>query len=921
MTLFSASRALCATFLLLHVLAEGAPLPHTERQYLSGHGPGDARPWEFSVSAGRRAGEWSTIPVPSQWEQHGFGTYHYGDTPALPDERGRYRLRFTVPAAWHDRRIRLVFEGAMTDASVKVNGISAGPTHVGGFYRFGYDITALLASGSNLLEVDVAKRSSNEKTAGAENQADYWMFGGLFRPVWLEAAPVQSISHAAIDARADGSLTAAIELAGEPAGAVVEARIIDARGMAVGAPFSAPVTADTRLTLRTRLPAPRLWTAETPNLYTLRLTLRRGAAVLHTSAERFGFRTFEVRQGDGLYLNGKRIVLKGVNRHSFRPDTGRALDRADNYADVRLIKEMNMNTVRMSHYPPDPDLLEAADELGLYVLDELSGWQKAHDTTVGRQLVREMVTRDVNHPSILFWDNGNEGGWNRDLDDQFALHDPQQRAVLHPWELHGGVDTKHYPSYSDLTRRLKGPHLVMPTEVLHGLYDGGSGAGLNDYWDAITSSPFGAGAILWVLADEGVARTDRAGRIDVAGTAAPDGLVGPRHEKEASYYTARQLWSPVQIVTPVLGRAFDGVLTLTNHYDFTSLAGCRFDWQLVRYPAPGARGEATVLASGRLRGPDIAPGASGRLDLKLPPGWQQRDADALRVVATGPDDNAVWTWAWPMPAMAARLDAAPSSDAMVRVEQGEGETRLIAGDTIATFDAGAILRSLRRGARQAALANGPRLVLTPAAPARAGTRATVGTGSDAHSAWMEAKGGDGLDKLRWTMHGDGTLQLDYGYRLDGKFLYHGITFDHPEADLKSVRWLGEGPYRSWQNRLHGTTLGVYGSDRNVAHPGQSWIYPEFQGYFAGLRWARFETTAGALTFSTPDEKRYLRIGTPDGGYPNTSPAFPAGDISFMHAIPAMGEKFLVPSDMGPSGQPATAKGEYAGRIYIRFDAP
>jgi beta-galactosidase/beta-glucuronidase len=125
-------------------------------------------------------------------------------------------------------------------------------------------------------------------------------------------------------------------------------------------------------------------------------------------------------------------VLKGVNRHSFRPDTGRALTHANSYEDVKLIRGMNMNAVRMSHYSPEESFLEACDELGLYVLDELSGWQHSHDTEVGRKLVRELVERDVNHPAILFWDNGNEGGFNRELDPEYARYDPQHRKVLHP---------------------------------------------------------------------------------------------------------------------------------------------------------------------------------------------------------------------------------------------------------------------------------------------------------------------------------------------------------------------------------------------------------------------------------------------------------------------------------------------------------
>ena len=154
---------------------------------------------------------------------------------------------------------------------------------------------------------------------------------------------------------------------------------------------------------------------------------------MHRRQDRFGFRTFEVRPGDGLYLNGRRIVLKGVNRHSFWPDSGRCLNEAVHRGDIALIQDMNMNAVRMSHYPPDEQFLELCDELGLYVLDELAGWQKPYDTDVGRKLVEETVTRDVNHPSILFWDNGNEGGWNTALDGEFARWDPQGRPVLHPW--------------------------------------------------------------------------------------------------------------------------------------------------------------------------------------------------------------------------------------------------------------------------------------------------------------------------------------------------------------------------------------------------------------------------------------------------------------------------------------------------------
>src|SRR6266700_5818774 len=154
-----------ALSLALPTLLQAADAPQTERRYLSGQGPRDAVPWEFTVTGGRRAGEPAMIPVPSNWELHGFGSYNYGqDAAKKSDEHGLYRTRFSVPEAWAGRHIRLVFEGVMTDATVKINGRSAGPTHAGAFYRFHYDVTSLVKFGeaeANLLEVDVAKVSAN----------------------------------------------------------------------------------------------------------------------------------------------------------------------------------------------------------------------------------------------------------------------------------------------------------------------------------------------------------------------------------------------------------------------------------------------------------------------------------------------------------------------------------------------------------------------------------------------------------------------------------------------------------------------------------------------------------------------------------------------------------------------------------------
>ena len=500
-------------------LDRGASAQTTETQFLSGHDKDDAVPWKFFCTSGAHSGYWTNLPVPSQWDVHGFGTLNYHkDATNAWNEHGLYEHEFAVPSAWQGKRVFLVFDGVMTDTRAKVNGQSVGPMHQGGFYRFKYEVTPLLRYGTtNRLEVEVARHSANESVNKAERLADYWTFAGIFRPVKLEAVPPAFIERVAIDARAEGSLAAQVFLDGAAADAQVEAQIQTLAGQPVGTPFTATASSaftdvitngDTKAwSLHTQISAPALWTAETPNLYRVEFRLKSGGRVVHTLTQRFGFRTFEVRDQDGLYLNGQKVILKGANRHSFWPDSGRTLSEAVHLLDIATLKDANMNAVRMSHYPPDEQFLDLCDELGLYVLDELAGWHNYYDQQVGPQLVHEMVVRDVNHPAILFWDNGNEGGFNTNLDALFLQLDPQQRRVLHPWATFSGLNTAHYLAYDMAEISAAGQrvyyannaehvdtndpthYIYMPTEFLHGLYDGGAGAGLDDYWKMMLNHP------------------------------------------------------------------------------------------------------------------------------------------------------------------------------------------------------------------------------------------------------------------------------------------------------------------------------------------------------------------------------------------------------------------------------------------------
>jgi hypothetical protein len=890
------------------LLAKVAAATETLRLPLSGQGPSDAVEWDFQVSEGRRAGEKAKIPVPSQWEQHGFGNYDYGNTPTAKKhkEDGLYQRNFAVPETWRGMRVRIVFDGSMTDTTVTVNGQQAGPIHQGAFYRFHHDITDKIKFGAdNRLEVLVSKDSANSSIEEAERGADYWVFGGIFRPVWLEARPSQSIEWTAVDAKADGAFSAKVHLEGEGKADRVVARVLTLDGKLMGSPVAAPVREGAPVDLSGSIPNVKPWSAEEPNLYQVEFLLESGGKVLHRTVDRIGFRTIEVRPKEGVFVNGRRITVKGVNRHCFRPESGRALDPQDSVNDVRLIQSMNMNAVRCSHYSPDEAFLKACDELGLYVIDELCTWQKpVLDTPSARRLIGELIRRDVNHPSILWWANGNEGGWNTEVDGDYALWDIQKRSVLHPWDPFSGFQTKHYPRWDRLQKDLASDLLVMPTEYLHGLYDGGHGAGLEDYWNAITARPNGVGGFLWVLADEGIVRTDQGGRIDVAGNQAPDGIVGPHHEKEASYFTAKDIFCPVGISITILPDGFDGRIPVSNKYDFRNLSSCKFRWELTKL-----KGEA--LSHGEVAGPDVAPHAEDHLTVPLPGNW--KSADVLKLTAINREGAELWTWSWPTRGIAPGVAKAAGK---VEVSEPDADHLLVkaAGNTFLFNSTSGLLEDVTAGGVSIGLGNGPRLV----GPDPASSEAfTVRHAADPNGAvTLSAESNGPFLSFTWTVSPDGELGLAYRYQIEKPVNFHGLTFDLPESGIRNFAWTGQGPERVWANRLRGNRFGSFQRDFRKLKPGTDFDQPHTAGFYANVREASIKAKSGVVRVTCGQDNTFLRIGTNDEGSPVTV-YWPAGDFSVMHAIPAIGNKFDKPEMLGPQSEPRPS-GVVAGKVEFHF---
>ena len=973
----------------------------TQRLYLSGTGCDDMVQWDFKCSDGRNSGKWTKIGVPSCWELQGFGTYQYGmrfygkATPeGIADERGSYKTEFTLPQAWEGRQIQLVFEAVFTEAQVTINGRKAGNgTYQGGFTRHTIDVSDRVFFGTkkNRLEVEVLKESTNPQVNLAERRADYWNFGGIWRPVFIVSKPMQNISLVAINAQADGRFQADVFLNRALPGFSVSVDIVDTNGKSVGkgSPFS--ISGDcTHVDFTVN--SPKLWNAEQPNLYTAVFTLKnQQGKTIHVERQKFGFRTIEYRHSyaqpekaetghhvygcndDGVFINGQKVIMKGVNRHSFRPESGRTLSKAKNIEDVKLIKSMNMNAVRLSHYPADPEFLDACDSLGLYVECELPGWHWAHETVIGTQNVVDMVTRDVNHPCIIFWSNGNEGGFNYELESVFTKHDPQQRVVLYPWANRNGFETKHYRSWGETAEYMRQKEIFMPTEFLHGLYDGGHGAGLADYWKLMMNNQRCAGGFLWDLMDQAVLRTDWEGSeklivnsekfaaaipsgngtpagnsslftlhsslLDPVGNFGSDGIVGPHMEKEGSYYTIKEVWCPIRL------ERLNNAIRLTNNYDFINLKDCKFTYQLLSMPAYG-KSDVSIVSQGTIKSPDVAPKQATIISDVFP----TTKADVLQITAIDPYGENIFTWSFRLGSIPTLMYEGNSSS--IAKETSDQLTVTAANKTYTFSKKDGRLQSVTTHLSPLTSHHSP-LTTHLSGPhfiaAKRSDRSDDGfynhddkeafqkktqyteykdqgefAGFEFENGELKAHYRHGsLLLVVWKFKEDGSVGLTTYTNFNGVVDLMGICFDYPEDKVKSKQWVGCGPYRVWQNRLEGPQYGYWQTDYNDPIPGESWEYPEFKGYFARVKWMQIETTEGKIgiepTLPRSGKSVYIGVFTPRDGRDHLLYDLPQTGIALLEHIPAVRNKVNTTDLNGPSAQPHFVSGMTTTSAILRFE--
>lgn len=462
----------------------------------------------------------------------------------------------------------------------------------------------------------------------------------------------------------------------------------------------------------------------------------------------------------------------------------------------------------------------------------------------------------------------------------------------------------------------------MPTEFLHGLYDGGHGAGLADYWKLMMSNPRCAGGFLWDLMDQGVVRTDMNNIVDCMGNFGSDGIVGPHMEKEGSYYTIREVWSPIQLTID------QGKLKVDNCYNFTNLKDCKLSYKYLQLPKYGQTGIKTI-SQGTIPLPDVPPFCSAFVDRP------QGIGDMLQITAYSPQGEEVFTWNF----KTSDTEVFTSMDKSCSTSETDALLTVKTTDRIYTFSKeNGLLQQVSVGGKVIPFGNGPRFVAAKRSDRsqdgffnhddkEAFKKKTEYTEYADQGAFAGFEFKDGvltanyrhgsLNQVRYSFQADGGVLIDIDYTFNGVVDLLGVAFDYPEQNVKSKRWVGKGPYRVWQNRIEGPQFGYWQNDYNDPIPGETWEYPEFKGYFLNVDWMKVNTSEGAIGIELMTGK--VGVYTPRDGRDHLLYDLPETGISILRAIPAVRNKVNTTDLNGPSAQPYWSKGKGSINAILRFE--
>lgn len=883
----------------------------------------DERPVDFH-KPDFDSSEWKTISVPSNWQLQGYGVPVYCNQPypfeknpphimleppadytsyELRNPVGSYLTSFSVPDDWAGREIILHFGGVESAFYLWVNGEKVGYSQ-GSYTPAEFNITKYLKPGANALAVEVYRWSDGSYL---ECQ-DFWRLSGIFRPVYLISEPTVAIRDFFVKTDLDSkymNATLSVDVAvqnrtdGLARGYRVQGMLLDADGKNAGS-LKGSVDfigggSEKQATLTAKITNPRKWSAEFPNLYTLLLALRdsNGKSVQVVSCK-VGFREVETGPQGQFLINGREVLLKGVNRHEHDPDRGRAVPLESMVKDIEIMKQHNINTVRTSHYPNDARWYDLCDQYGIYLVDEANveshgmgygdaslghppEWEKAH---VDRGV--SMVERDKNHPSIVIWSLGNEAGPGRNFDAMVRAMKAIDTSRPYHYERYDeavDMDSVMYPGLQHLIDQGKksSSRSFFVCEYAHAM--GNSIGNLREYWDLFEKYDRLIGGCIWDWVDQGLRKTDENGVDYYAyggdygdkpndGNFCINGCVFSDRGIPPKMTEVKKVYQYVDVTDEGLA---SGRIKIRNKYFFTNLDRFETVWSLTE--------DGVEIQSGSLGRLDLPPGEETaiRVPFKQPPlkaGSEYRLKTSFRTLAEMPLVPVGHEVAWEQLDVPFNVPDAPvfNAAAMPPLDLAEdGKALTVSGDGFSvefSKDSGTLSKLVYDGATLIdGAANGPVLnaYRAPTDNNRGVSRRDWQSGlADMEGVVEEFKVVSkkptqvSLSVTRnyaigtaelftvdtvYTVFGNGMVVLDHSIDPDFEGAIPKIGFKMMlPGKYDRIEWYGKGPLENYPDRKHGSEIAVFQS--TVAEQFIPYVRPQDMGNHEEVRWVALTDAEG-----------------------------------------------------------------------------
>ncbi|MDR0541291.1 MAG: DUF4981 domain-containing protein, partial [Dysgonamonadaceae bacterium] len=581
--------------------------------------------------------KWDNIQVPGNWEIQGYGvpiytnvTYPHPKNPPYIDHSdnpvGCYVRDFQLPDNWDGRRVFLHFESGLAAMYIWVNGQKVGYSEVTKSPAE-FDVTQYVRKGKNSIAIEGYRWSDGSYL---EDQ-DFWRLSGFDRSIYLYSTDQIRINdffvHADLDKNYKNGLFS-LDLSvknflKEQSNVQAEIELLDEHGNQIFLQSkNLAVSGETAVSFNKSVSSPKLWSNETPNLYTLVIALKdKSGKIIEVTASKIGFRKVEIKNAQ-LLVNGKPILVRGVNLHEHNPYTGHVQDKETMLKDISLMKQFNINSVRTSHYPQSTMWYKLCDKYGLFIVDEANleshgmgygkenmanhpEWREAHfDRNI------RLVERDKNHPCVILWSMGNECSngsvfpeiynWIKQRDPSRPVQFEQagERAntdIVCP--MYPGIDyMKKYAARTDVTR----PFIMC--EYSHAM--GNSNGNFQEYFDIIATSPHMQGGFIWDWVDQGLKAKDDSGREywayggDIGSyqythdqNFCANGLVTPDRKPHPGLYEVKKVYQDILFHAKDLDK---GIINVENRFLYNDLKDYAFKWELIKNGEKVSEGDLNI---------------------------------------------------------------------------------------------------------------------------------------------------------------------------------------------------------------------------------------------------------------------------------------------------------------------------------------